>query len=341
MSRRRNGYVLAAVIVGLTVFALAATLLLQAAEQLSRASAQARAEARLAVAMHSLQSRLGYLALTSPAAPGGLLLERPPDRFRADASEFETVSFNGTYRSADLGLVVDIRDEAGLFNLNAAAPAALMRLLESIELEPARARTLAAALQDYIDADEARVSDGADSLEYARLGLPAPKNAPLATAAEALSVLGWDEALGAQGWRRLAGRVTAGPAEQPLNLNTATPEVLAAALEIEPRQLAEFLEARAAAPFDDTSLALAALGLAAPAENLPVGVTPSRRFRLTARLADARGGSLLYFSDMAANLQEQGDPVLFLGSGMERVSTSEALTIRGGDNFPQILPPPA
>ncbi|HKJ71062.1 MAG TPA: type II secretion system minor pseudopilin GspK [Gammaproteobacteria bacterium] len=127
-----------------------------------------------------------------------------------------------------------IEDLQGRFNLNSlvtakgeADPDAVLRfrrLLRILDLNPG----IADAVVDWIDPDSRpRGSWGAEDSFYAGRSEPyLAANRPLGTAAELRLVRGID----ADVWRKLRPQVTALPQATGINVNTATPEVLAAAV---------------------------------------------------------------------------------------------------------------
>jgi len=127
-----------------------------------------------------------------------------------------------------------IEDQQGKFNLNnllkngkvnLAQLAHFRRLLSILALPPA----LAGALADWIDADsEPQPQDGAEDAYYLLLQPPyLAANRPLIDVAELALVRGFDDNVRAQ----LRPFVTALPRFTAVNVNTASPEVLAAVVE--------------------------------------------------------------------------------------------------------------
>lgn len=127
-----------------------------------------------------------------------------------------------------------IEDQQGRFNLNNLAKdgkinpvqlAHFQRLLSVLGLPPA----LANALADWIDADnEPQPQDGAEDSYY--LALPSPylaANRPLIDVAELVLVRGFDDGVRT----RLRPYVSALPVFTAVNINTAPPEVIAAAID--------------------------------------------------------------------------------------------------------------
>lgn len=124
-----------------------------------------------------------------------------------------------------------IEDQQGKFNLNnllqdgklnLAQLDHFQRLLAILGLPP----TLAPALADWIDADsEPQPQGGAENAYYLSLASPRlAANRPLIDVAELVLVRGFDDGVRA----RLRPYVTALPRFTPVNVNTASPEVLAA-----------------------------------------------------------------------------------------------------------------
>lgn len=149
-----------------------------------------------------------------------------------------------------------IEDAQGRLNLNALArddPAAnierarLARLFAGKGLSPA----LLDAIADWIDVDAVQRANGAEDANYAAATSPSlAANAPLVRPAEISAVRG----VGGNAYAAIARFVTALPATAPLNVNTAAPDVLTAALpDLRDDALAGLLADRARAPF--TSIA--------------------------------------------------------------------------------------
>jgi general secretion pathway protein K len=127
-----------------------------------------------------------------------------------------------------------IEDQQGKFNLNnlvksgkvnLAQLAHFQRLLSVLGLPTA----LAGALTDWIDADsEPQPQDGAEDAYYLSLQPPyLAANRPLIDAAELALVRGFDDNVRA----RLRPFVSALPVFTPVNMNTASPEVIAAVVD--------------------------------------------------------------------------------------------------------------
>ena len=159
-----------------------------------------------------------------------------------------------------------LRDEQGGLNLNQLLDAegmpdevelaALRRLLDDLGEDP----RLLDALVDWLDPDSARRSAvGAEDAWYlARQPPYRAANAPLATLGELTLVRGFDQRL----VRRLGPHVTVLPARVPVNVNTATPQVLAALADgLDARRVRRIVDARGAGGFADLDQFLAVAGV--------------------------------------------------------------------------------
>ncbi|ROR29564.1 type II secretion system minor pseudopilin GspK [Inmirania thermothiophila] len=145
----------------------------------------------------------------------------------------------------------------------------LRRLLRVLELDPA----LADAVVDWIDPDtEPHGTGGAEDETYGAMDPPYhAANGPMQGIAELALVAGFD----AETRRRLAPHVTALPEPTPVNVNTATPEVLRSLADgIDADTARALVEARGAEGWDRVETFLRApplAGLGLRADGLAVG----------------------------------------------------------------------
>ena len=111
-------------------------------------------------------------------------------------------------------------DNAGVTTINPAAVKRFERLLELLELEPKWANFIA----DWIDSDNnAQFPDGAEDPVYTNLDPPyRTPNMPITRASEILAL----PEFGPDRYRRLAPFITALPGNTPINVCTASPELL-------------------------------------------------------------------------------------------------------------------
>ncbi len=110
-----------------------------------------------------------------------------------------------SWADGDAHLRVTAIPEGGKIDLNAADEALIEGLADAVAPDPRTARSLADALLDWRDADDARRLAGAERADYVRDGSPQrPRDGPLPFVAELRSVQGFDLEL----YGRLADAVT-------------------------------------------------------------------------------------------------------------------------------------
>lgn len=232
-----------------------------------------------------------FLAATIPATRAGLPIEplAPAALARRRLDEFggfDTAPRGGELRLdgtvyAGLGAIrMQLQDEAGLVPLAVGAGPSIDALLAASGVaRPARAR-LQGALEDYVDADDRRRLNGAESGEYQRAGLPPPSGRPLVAPREIWRVLGWDDLAAAEPWR-IEDLVTVAYSGA-LNLNTAPPVLLERLAAGCGRHCAARLATRDAAPFENAAQFERETGARLPGDrDIDFRVAPADALRLT------------------------------------------------------------
>jgi general secretion pathway protein K len=174
-------------------------------------------------------------------APASIVHLGQPWAFRLPATPIENGSIAGYIADAQAGLNVN---NLALGTSAIASRSAFQRLLGTIAAPPAFLN----ALTDWVDSDSVVTPDGgAEDAFY--LGQSAPRvaaNAPMRRIDELLAVRGADAALVS----RLLPFVDAIDAPAAVNVNTATPEVLMAAIGgLDATAAAALVASRASAPF--------------------------------------------------------------------------------------------
>lgn len=225
----------------------------------SLAALQQFAIRRHTLLQHQQQARLYALGAEQWAAA---ILERDKDKARDHLGE--EWAAGSLSRPVEGGFVSGrIQDLQGCFNLNnllqsnlpnaaegdgrsrAAVDSkwlgALQRLLAILELDPG----IAQAIADWIDPDqEPLFPDGAEDSEYTQRSPPyITANRPLLSVSELRSIKGIDP----ESYAKLAPYVCALPPGTPVNVNTASPLVLAALDgQLDPNRLGTLIEERPA-----------------------------------------------------------------------------------------------
>lgn len=243
------------------------------------------------LAMMSTRDTVVYLAATRDLTVAGLPME-PIDR--ADAAMRMLDDF-GTLRRDPIGgeLSLDdrayagiggtgfsLQDEAGLVSLAWPGANGLDRLLKAWDVDDQVAPRLRDALLDYIDHDDLRHLNGAESREYERAGRPAPPNRRLLVPREIDRVLGWDALPPAR--REAIARVATTFYAGAVNLNFAPADVLALYLPSCRKDCAALIERRQRQPFRNSDELEAVAGEPLPGDPLAdYRFAPSDTLRLT------------------------------------------------------------
>ena len=195
----------------------------------------------------------------------------------------------------EAALSIRITDESGLVDLNTADMSMLTELFRGAGVEEDQAVALAAAIQDWRDADDLVSPNGAEEAEYDAEGYAwGPKNAPFDMVSELLQVLGMTPEL----MQRIEPAVTVYGGQSRPNLAFAPLEVLLTIPGMTPELAQQIIDARHA--WDPNS------GM--PAPMLPDG---------TALMA--QGGTGTYSIESRATLPNgtwtQVDATIRLGGG--------------------------
>lgn len=110
---------------------------------------------------------------------------QPDKRWVPDGRPYK-FTFNGAE------LTIQVNDESGKIDINAASPEQLQRLFQSVGgLDEQKAQELAARVQDWRDPDNLVTVNGAEEADYEQAGLAyGPANGPFTTVGELQQVLG-------------------------------------------------------------------------------------------------------------------------------------------------------
>lgn len=235
---RQQGFILVATIWIVALVAFGATSFTVWTSRNTEQARLLRERAEAERLMLDTRSALTFLFVTQPLSNRGLELAGSLNEARglaqinalqplpADPNRRFLALDGQPYRSRD-GLIVRLQDERGLFNLNFATRDDLLRLLAMFDVPPERRDPLIAKLQDYIDADDLMLLNGAEREEYRLAGKPPPSNAPLRTPYELKKVMGWADEKGLLQDPRLT-RFTGASLVVGVNPATAPAEVLRA-----------------------------------------------------------------------------------------------------------------
>lgn len=274
--RHQHGYLLPAVVVIVAASMIFVSATFERAQRQLRELGPLVAVTDAAVERASTLSQLLFALLTEPASALGIGMT-PSLALRVDDSPY----------LAGERTLLQIRDVAGLIDINRADISTLRRLLAFAGV-PSEARdTLADRILDYIDEDHFRRLNGAEDEDYRAAGLPPPRNRRLDSALQLRGVLGWDALVPSGAMSIIEAAITTAH-QGTINPNAATAAGLVAALDVPP-QVAEALVAQR-----DGGRLLSEADLAAviPAPRIPLhyAIDPvaSRRMRIV--VADRETG---------------------------------------------------
>ena len=150
---------------------------------------------------------------------------------------------------ANEGTTVQLQDARGLIAINYIDDTQLYNFLGVMQVPVDQRHHLIDTLHDYIDADDLRHLEGAESAEYAAAGLPPPRNMPLVSPFELKSIIGWRDMPSLWQNPGVTEFVSVG-AIAPINPNTAPWQVLAALPGVTPALAQAVVARRKLGPID-------------------------------------------------------------------------------------------
>ncbi|HVM99642.1 MAG TPA: helix-hairpin-helix domain-containing protein [Caulobacteraceae bacterium] len=303
----------------LFVVAMVTLVFLVAIEALASLAAETRAAlaaTRFQTAALSAEADVAFDAATRPLGPRAILASPAP-------GAAELVRLDGAPYATGADLMLSAQDEAGLVNVDALAPAARAHLFAAMGVAPLDVAALADRLADYIDPDDLRRPLGAETDDYARLGLPPPPNASLVRRDQLQGLLGWRELVGTSRWRAFQDDVTADPNSLVVNVNTATPAALETWYGLTPAQAEAALAYRARTPFTGVADLERLTGRALLSDAELVYTMPNGRFAL--KVEDRRSG-LAYRSRLILTPGDAERPFWIVEPTLQVLTAAEKAT---------------
>lgn len=258
-SRRPAGFALPAVLAVTGVVTLVFLVAITALASLNAEARSARDRIRFMQNAMTAEAAILYLAATNPMDAQRIVIggQRTPDEFDtasdADEANVGTDDLSSLHLdgrpyglAAPQSLTVTIQDQGGMINLATLDPFAQRRLFGLLGVADSQAAGLTAAFRDYVDTDDLRQIDGAESAQYDADG---PANRPLRRASEWLSVKGARAAVDSAAWRRIRSDLIYDSTFFTLNINTMTPTTMQVMFDLSPQQAEAAVAAREGAPF--------------------------------------------------------------------------------------------
>lgn len=268
--RAEQGFVLVLTLWILAAIAIAAAYFgerVQASLQLASAR-QDLAEAQ--IALNDGRAEVLYRLAVTPMSAYGL--GDPPNAMRLDGRPY-----------SESGGQVQLQDLGGLVDLNAAPDAQLLRLLNGLAVPVDTSLALVDALRDYVDTDDLRRLNGAESAQYRAMGrADLPRNDLLQSPLELRDVYGWSGQ--STLWRggRLLDLVTTDGTPR-VNPNTAPWQVLSTLAGVSPEAARAIIEHREIEPVSAAWMDRM-LGTRFDTLPSPLQTFPSRAVRVTQRV---------------------------------------------------------
>jgi len=181
MPARVRGYVLILTIAALALLALVGAFIGQQVSSALRLAAAEQEYARdLRLAQDTLATHV-YLVATTQRTAAGI------------GSDQTLIRFDGRWYDAGNGMAISFIDGRGLINMRNAPREWQQRLLATYGLSAETITALLDALEDYVDNDSLRRIQGAEKDDYLRKNLNPPRDFPIMSRHELLSVYGWKE----------------------------------------------------------------------------------------------------------------------------------------------------
>ena len=198
----------------------------------------------------STRATVIYLLATGRMNHRGLILETP-QRFADTLAEDARLPGEGDGELLVTGRVYAglgdtrfaVQDESGLVSVNSPEMPPFASLLRYVGIERDSVALIVARVEDYIDKDGTLQVNGAEAAHYSARGKPPPPNWIMASPLEFQNVLGVDEIMSAEQWRRLRPLLSM-RRSFAYNFNVMHPEVLAAVLGLDRQSVQPLLDDR-------------------------------------------------------------------------------------------------
>ena len=287
--RNAGGFVLVATLWSLAALAVLAAYIDGVVASDLRHAFEARGALQAELDRRSTEATLVYLLATGRMNHHALILEEeqrfsnslPEGEFLPDHGDGE-ILVNGAAYAAPGGIRFAVQDEGGLVSVNAPRFAPFAALLEHAGATPSEAERIVARVEDYIDSDHTLILNGAERNDYLSRGESPPLNWIMSSPHELRNVLGVDELLGPEQWRRLRPLLTVRPVYS-YNFNTMRPEILAMLLGLDERGLQAVLEELEKGPLFRLSRLALLSGKHLDLDETQLRISPTRFMRVSVR----------------------------------------------------------
>ena len=325
-ARRGRGFVLVVTLWTLAAMAVFAAYIDGVATADLERAASAKVALERELARRSTEATLAYLMSTGRMNYRGLMLEAEQsftdgDGTRGPDRSVGVIGVAGQAYGGVGGTRFSIQDENGLVPVNFPRARRFAAALAYVGVAPADIDRIVPRVEDYVDMDDDLSLSGAERFDYARaapesagqgttpdttqgdISFPNPSNWTMASPQELRRVLGVDDLIAPDQWRRLMPMLTMRQTGG-YNFNTMRPDVLAAALELDQQAVANILAERAERSLVRLNRVYMLTGTHVDIEGTEVERTPSRYLRISiwhnaSGLRSVAGMELTPFSDDA------------------------------------------
>lgn len=164
---------------------------------------------------------------------------------------------DGRYYGTDTGALVGFLDSRASLSLSIVDRPMLLRFLIASGIEPRRADRMIDILEDYIDTDDLKRLNGAESREYQEAGLPPPRNDWLLSLDELTRIPEWRDD---RAWLERVLPSLSIKRSATLNPNILPSELLSVLPGATPERVALFLSRKKIAPFRNAADATVVTG---------------------------------------------------------------------------------
>ena len=284
-----RGFVLVATLWALAALAVLAAYIDGVVASDLRHAYEARQSLQAELDRRSAEATLVYLLATGRMNHHALILEEE-QRFSNSLPEGETlpdhgdgeILVTGAAYAAPGGIRFAVQDEGGLVSVNAPRFAPFSALLEHAGLAPSDVKRIVARVEDYIDSDHTLILNGAERNDYLSRGESPPLDWIMASPHELRRVLGVDELISPEQWRRLRPLLTVRPVYS-YNFNTMRPEILTMLLGLDERGLQAVLEEREKGPLFRLSRLALLSGKHLDLDEMQLRISPTGYMRISVR----------------------------------------------------------
>lgn len=238
-----------ATLFAVAIIALAAAYFAARVDTLRTGAFETQLGAELEREAFSVRETLLHAAATHIRDEGGLAVAHAP-----------LATDGRRYRLND-SLTMQVQDERGLIGINMAEDRQLARFFTSIGIPTERHARMLDGLRDYIDADDFKHLNGAETTDYLAANKPPPANDFLRLREELANVMGWEPVfaaldkadtatnLGLQGVRTRFVALFSTARHAGFNVNSAPSAVLVTLPGINPARVGALIDQRKIKPF--------------------------------------------------------------------------------------------